>query len=104
MSATRPKKTDFLAGSRARKKVSLKPTPRPAKQSGQVASTDPRPVEVVRPGPKARNRKSRWVAWSGDLSKIIAYGATLEEARDAARAKGEMEPALEPVQSRHRLA
>ena len=51
-----------------------------------------------------KQREPQWAAWTSDLSRIVAYGATLEEARDSARALGEAEPALEPVQSRHRLA
>ena len=70
-----------------------------------------RPKPIGTPGlgrsrrPAASSRgEPRWAAWSSDLSRIIATGDTIEEARDAARALGEIEPALEPVQHRARLA
>jgi hypothetical protein len=64
------------------------------------------PKRIASPAskPRRRSREPRWAAWSSDLSKIIATGDSIEQARDAVRALGEMEPALEPVQSRHRLA
>jgi hypothetical protein len=102
MSVTHPKKFGSLAGSRIRRKASQKPG-RPVHHAA-LQALKPRETVRTKPEIRIRHREPHWAAWSGDLSRIIAYGATPEEARDAARAKGEMEPALEPVQSRHRQA
>lgn len=57
------------------------------------ARTKPDAPARVRP-----RREPDWVAWSHDGSRPLATAATLEEAREAARAQGEMDPILEPVQ------
>jgi hypothetical protein len=69
----------------------------PSKNGGGQAAGQPRrPTRVA--------REPEWVAWTNDGSRILAKGATLEAARDAARALGEPDPILEPAQIRARLA
>jgi hypothetical protein len=39
----------------------------------------------------------KWIAWDDDATKIVASGATLEEARQRATAAGVEQPGLEFV-------
>ena len=56
----------------------------------------------VRRGTPAVKRPARWVAWSNDGARVVARGASFEEARAAARTLGEPDPIVEhdPVRSR----
>ncbi len=38
-----------------------------------------------------------WIAWNADQTEIVGSGRTLAEAKEAARAKGEMEPLFAKV-------
>ena len=100
MSTTRPRKVGLPAGARTRRKASSKPSTTLHHDAAKASKA----TRLVSSSSGRKSPEPKWIAWSGDLSKVVAKGATLEAARDAARALGESEPVLEPVQRRARLA
>jgi hypothetical protein len=66
-----------------------------------------RPERSGSPAPATTGRRSgelERVAWSNDGTRALATGATLEAAREAAKALGEPDPILEPAQRNARIA
>jgi hypothetical protein len=106
MSTTRPKSVGLPLGTRPRRPIrvivkSKSPsTPPKAKNNAPVISREQLGMAVK----GLHIRRPRWIAWSNDGERIVAKGDSFENARQAAREKGEPDPIVEQVTVRARRA
>src|SRR5205823_6528414 len=65
-------------------------------REGVIVMTEPT-GSMPRPPVVPRCYSGLWIAWNEARTEIVGSGRTLDEAREAARAKGELKPVLAKV-------